>query len=101
MLILNFESGSRFQDFWKNIHHFSLFSTPFSLKINFLLARLNVLEQQLDTDLKEKYNIDCLLEFYINNYLGRKKYKPILIHDITFCKYVLGMYLNIREAIFK
>ena len=60
---------------------------------------LNVLEQQLDTDLKEKLNIVSLLEFYIN-YLAMKKYKQIPIHNITFCKYV-GMYLHIREAIFK
>ena len=53
---------------------------------------MNVLEQQLDTDLKEKLNIVSLLEFYIN-YLTRKKYKQILIHDITFYKYV-GMYLH-------
>ena len=56
MLILNFESGTRFQDFRKNNHHFEiifiilketinllnhhfgLFSTPVSLEINFLLA---------------------------------------------------------------
>ena len=66
MLILNFESGTRFQDFRKNNHHVGLFSTPFSLEINFLLA------QQLDTDLKEKLNIVSLLGFYIN-YLARKK----------------------------
>ena len=59
---------------------------------------LNVLEQQLDTDLKEKLIIACLLEFYFN-YLARKKYKQILINNITFCKYV-GMCLHIREAIF-
>ena len=61
------------------------------------------LEHQLDTDPKEKLNIVSLLEFYIN-YLARKKYKQILIHNIcvsnTFCKYV-GMNLHIREAIFK
>ena len=56
--------------------------------------RLNVLEQQLDP--KEKLNI---FELYIN-YLARKKHKQILIHNITFCEYV-GMYLHIREAIFK
>ena len=60
---------------------------------------MNVLEQQLDIDLKEKLNIVSLLEFY-DNYLARKIYKQILIHNITFCKYV-GMYLHIREAIFK
>ena len=61
---------------------------------------LNVQEQQLDTDSKEKLNIVSLLEFYIN-YLAKKKYKQILIHNnITFCKYV-GMYLHIQEAIFK
>ena len=60
---------------------------------------LNVLEQQIDTDLKEKLNIVSLLEFYIN-YLVRKTYKQILIHNITFCKYV-GMYLNIEDDIFK
>ena len=38
MLILNFESGTRFQDFRKNNHHFGLFSTPFSLEIHFVLA---------------------------------------------------------------
>ena len=38
MLILNFESGTRFQDFRKNNNHFGLFPTPFSLEINFLLA---------------------------------------------------------------
>ena len=61
MLILNFESGTRFQDFRKHIHHFGQFSTPFSLEINFQLANflMNVLEQQLDTDLKEKLNY-CL-----------------------------------------
>ena len=58
---------------------------------------LNVLEQQLDTDLKEKLNIFSLLEFYIN-FLARKKYKQILIHNVTFYKYV-GIYLHIREAI--
>ena len=100
MLILHFDSGTRFNDFQKNNHHFGLFSTSFSLEINFQLANflMNVLEQQLDTDLKEKLNIVSLLEFYIN-YLARKKHKQILIHDITFCKYV-GMYLHIREAIF-
>ena len=38
MLILNFESGTRFQDFRKNNHRFGLFSTLFSLEIHFLLA---------------------------------------------------------------
>ena len=38
VLILNFESGTRFQHFQKNHHHFGLFSTPFSLEINFLLG---------------------------------------------------------------
>ena len=38
VLILNFESGTRFQDFRKNNHHFGIFSIPFSLEINFLLA---------------------------------------------------------------
>ena len=60
---------------------------------------LNILEQQLKTDLIEKLNIVSLLEFYMN-YLARKKYKQILIHNINFCKYV-AMYLHIREAIFK
>ena len=60
---------------------------------------LNVQEQQLDTDLKEKLNIVSLLEFYIN-YLSGKKYKQILIHNITFCKFV-DMYLHIREDIVK
>ena len=91
MQILNFESGTKFQDFLKNNHHFGLFSTPFSLEINFLLANFLIecssLEQQLDTYLKEKLNIVSLLEFYIK-YLARKKYKQILIHNITFCKYV-------------
>ena len=104
MLILNFESGTRFQDFGKNNNRFCLFSTPFSLEINFYLQTfwLNVLEQQLDTDVKEKLNIVSLLEFFIN-YLTREKYKQILIHNITFCKYIMlvGMYLHIREAIFK
>ena len=78
-LILNFESGTRFQDFRKIVnYHFGLFSTPFSLEINFYLQTfwLNVLEQQLDTDLKEKLNSVSLLEFY-NNYLPKKKYKQI------------------------
>ena len=35
-------------------------------------------ELQLDTDLKEKFNIVSLLEFYIN-YLARNKYKQILL----------------------
>ena len=64
---------------------------------------LNVLEQQLqlDTDLKEKFNIVSLLEFHIN-YLAMKKLKQILIHNITFCKHVdVGKYLHIRESIFK
>ena len=43
-------------------------------------------EQQLDTDLIDKLNIVSLLEFYIN-YLAKKKYKHLLIHNITFCKY--------------
>ena len=38
MLILDFESGTKFQDFRKNNHHFALFSTPFSFEINSLLA---------------------------------------------------------------
>ena len=99
MVILNFESGTRFEDFR---NHFGLFSTPFSLEINFLLANFLIECSRttiLDTDLKEKLNIVSLLEFYIN-YLTREKYKQILIHNITFCKYV-GMYLHIREAIFK
>ena len=58
-----------------------------------------VLEKQLDTDLKEKLNNVSSLEFYIK-YLSRIKYKQILIHNFTFYKYV-GMYLHIREAIFK
>ena len=46
-------------------------------------------------------NVVSLLEFYIN-YLAKKKYKQLLIHNFTFCKYVLGMYLkHIQEAIFK
>ena len=60
---------------------------------------LNVLEQQVDTDRKEKLNIVTLLEFYIN-YLAKKKYKQIVIRNITFCKYV-GMYLHIGKAILK
>ena len=44
----NFESGTRSQDFRKNNHHFGLFSTPFSLEINFLLANflIDVLESR-------------------------------------------------------
>ena len=38
VLILNFKSGSRFQDFRKNNHKFGLFSTPFLLEINYHLA---------------------------------------------------------------
>ena len=38
MRILNIASGTRFQDFQKNNHHFGQFLTPFSLEINFLLA---------------------------------------------------------------
>ena len=34
----NFEFGTRFQDFRKNNHHVGLFSTPFSIEINFILA---------------------------------------------------------------
>ena len=102
MLILNFESGTRFQDFRKYNQHFGLFSTPFSLEINFLLANFLIecssLEQQLDTYLKEKLNIVSLLEIYIK-YLARKKYKQILIHNITFCKYI-GMYSHNEELLF-
>ena len=78
MLILNFEPGTRFQDFRQNTHNFGLLSTPFSLEINFLLAN-SLSEQQFDTDLKEKLNGVSLLEFYIN-YLARKKYKQLLIY---------------------
>ena len=39
MLILNFESGTRFQDFRKYNHRFGLFLTPFLLEINFLLGK--------------------------------------------------------------
>ena len=46
--------------------------------------RNTVLEQQFDTDLKENLNIVTLVELYIN--LARKKYKQIIIHNITFCK---------------
>ena len=55
MIILNFESGTRFQDFQKNNYHFGLFSTPFPLDINFLLANflIGCIEIQLDTDLKK------------------------------------------------
>ena len=92
MLILNFESVTRFQNFRKNNHHFdSIF-----IRNKFSTCKL---EQQLDTDLKEKLNIVSLLEFYIN-YLAKKKYIQILNHDITFCEY-LGKYLHIQEAIFK
>ena len=38
VLILNFESGTRFQDFRKNNHHFGLLS----LEINFLLANFMI-----------------------------------------------------------
>ena len=89
MLILNFKPGTRFQDFRKNNHRFGLFSTPFSLEINFLLANFPIecsrTTIMVDTDLKEKLSIVSLLEFYIN-YLARKKYKQILIHNMTFCK---------------
>ena len=89
MLILNFESGTKFQDFLKNNHNFHLFSTPLSIEIKFLLTNclIECIELQLDTDLKENFNIISLLEFYIN-YLARKKYKQILLCDITFCDYV-------------
>ena len=67
MLILNFESGTRFQDLGKNNHHFGLFSTPFSLDIyKFFTWKLSD-KVQLDTDLEEKFNIVSLLEFYNNN----------------------------------
>ena len=102
MLILNFESGTRFQDLRKNNHHFGLFSTPFSLEIKFLRANFLIKYSRTTIryqDLKEKLNIVSLLTFYIN-YLARKKYKQILIHNITFCKNV-SIYLYIREAIFK
>ena len=86
MIILNFEFGNRFQDFRQNNNHFGLFSTPFSLEIKFLLANFLIeysrLEQQLDTDLKEKLNIVSLLEFYIN-YLARKKFKQIYIISLS------------------
>ena len=63
---------------------------------------LNVLGQQLDTGRirsERKLNIVSLFEFY-NNYLTSKKYKQMLILNVTFCKYV-SMYLHIGEAIFK
>ena len=74
VLILNFESGTRFQNFRKNNHNFGVFSTTFLLEINFLLA--NFLIECSRTGLKEKLDIVSLLEFYIN-YLARKKYKQI------------------------
>ena len=101
MIILNFESGTRFQDFQKYNHHFGLFSTPFYLYINFLLANFLIECSRTTiryTDQNEILNIVFLLEFY-NNYLARKKYKQILIHNITFCKYV-GMYIYIYEKLF-
>ena len=63
MIILNFESGIRFQDFRKNNHHFGLFSTPFSLDINFLPANflIECIEIQLDTDRKKN-----LISLYYN-----------------------------------
>ena len=58
VLILNFESGTRFQDFRKNNHRFGLFSTPFSLEINFLLANFLIECSKtiimVDTDMKQK-----------------------------------------------
>ena len=101
MLFLNFESGTRFQNFRKNNHHFGLFSFPFSLKINFLLANFLIECSRttiIDTDLKEKLNIVSLLEFYIN-YLARKKYKQLLILNIAFYKHV-GIYLHKYEMLF-
>ena len=101
MLILNFKSELDFKISKKNNYHFGLFSTPFSLEINFLLANFLIECSRTTlryTDLKEKLKIVSLLEFYIN-YLAWKKHKQILIHNITFCMYV-GMYLHIREAIF-
>ena len=89
VLILNFESGTRFQDFRKNIHHFVLFSIPFSLEINFLLANflIECSRSRIRYQSERKMNIVSSLEIYIN-YLVRKKYKQILIHNIIFCKYV-------------
>ena len=64
--ILNYEFGTRFQDFRKN-NHFDLFSTQFSLEINFIRANfLIVCSRKTDTDQKKKFNIVSLLEFYIN-----------------------------------
>ena len=64
-----------------------LFSTPFSLEINFLLA--NILIESSRTTIRyrseRKMNIVSLLEFYID-YLARKKYKQILIHNITIIR---------------
>ena len=85
MLILYFESGTRFQDFRKNNHRFALFFTLFSIEINFLLANFLIVCSRTTIryrDLKEKLNIVSLLEFYIN-YLARKKYKQILIPIIS------------------
>ena len=76
MLILNFGPGTRFQDFRKKNHHFGLLSTPFSIKINFLLANFLIECSRgaiLDTDLNEKLNIVSLLEFYINYIYSEEK----------------------------
>ena len=56
MLILNFEYGTRFQHLQK-INNFGLFSTPFSLELNFLLANFLIESSRqtiIDTYLKEK-----------------------------------------------
>ena len=61
MLILNFESGTRSQDFQKNNYNFGLFSTSFSLEINFLLA--NLLIECSRTTIR--YRSERKIEYYI------------------------------------
>ena len=64
MLILNFESGTRFQDFRKNNHHFGLFSTPFSLEINFLLAKFLIECSKTTIRCRSEIKIEYYLFFF-------------------------------------
>ena len=67
MLILNIQSGTRFQDFRKNNNHVSLFSTPFSLEINFLLANFLIESYRTTIEYRSerKMIIVSLLEFIL------------------------------------
>ncbi|KAE9530041.1 hypothetical protein AGLY_011503 [Aphis glycines] len=99
ILILINEFETRFQDFRKNSQLFAIFATPFSVDIPAVETKFQMecIELQSDIQLKEKFNMSSILDFY-KLYLPKETY-PVL-HDHALFMFSLFGSTYICEQLF-